>query len=639
MVAVATVSWTYLVFFLTSFQIASGFYIPGWSIKSYKEGDRIPLNVNKVVSDTTELPYAYYDLPFVCQPSSNVRSVGLNLGEVLRGDRIWGSDYEIRQGVENQCAVLCETKVDTASLQRAHELIKSNYQIEWIVDNLPGATAFISLDKTKRYYASGFPLGAVDGETGKAFIHNHVTLLFRYRKAPRDKDRYVIVGFEVYPKSVSSESKMCPGKSDNYSPLVIEPTKGSETIKYTYSVYWKEDESISWANRWDMYFSYSEKSNHVHWLAIINSLVVATFLAIIVGVIVIRTINRDIQAYKQQEVETTTTEEDKDIAEENSGWKLVHADVFRRPRFSTVLTSFIGSGFQCSIMAIAVIAFSCIGILNPSYRGGFLSYALFLFAFAGIFAGYVNARITKDINNPRWATSLFLTALIIPASILIIILILNMFVWKESSSSALPFGTIVALFCIWLLISCPLVLVGGLIGHRVRSSEIPTRVAVIPRQIPTDQRRWISSLPASVLLGGLPPFFVIFVELMFIFKSIWQDKSGYYYMYGFLALVSAILVISVIETSIVFTYSLLNSGDYRWWWRSFMVGTGSAWWIFIYSIYYHYTKLKVAGFVSGLLFFGYSLIGCIVYGLITGTIGFMASYLFVRRIYSAIKAD
>jgi transmembrane 9 superfamily member 2/4 len=34
-------------------------------------------------------------------------------------------------------------------------------------------------------------------------------------------------------------------------------------------------------------------------------------------------------------------------------------------------------------MVISVILFAAVGILNPSYRGGFVSFALFLFVFAG----------------------------------------------------------------------------------------------------------------------------------------------------------------------------------------------------------------------------------------------------------------
>ena len=44
---------------------------------------------------------------------------------------------------------------------------------------------------------------------------------------------------------------------------------------------------------------------------------------------------------------------------------------------------------------------------------------------------------------------------------------------------------------------------------------------------------------------------------MFVFKSLWQDKSGYYYVFGFLAVVSLILILTVIEVTIVATYSQL----------------------------------------------------------------------------------
>ncbi len=41
---------------------------------------------------------------------------------------------------------------------------------------------------------------------------------------------------------------------------------------------------------------------------------------------------------------------------------------------------------------------------------------------------------------------------------------------------------------------------------------------------------------------------------MFVFQSVWQDKSGYYYVFGYLAAVSVILVITVVEVTVVATY-------------------------------------------------------------------------------------
>ena len=61
------------------------------------------------------------------------------------------------------------------------------------------------------------------------------------------------------------------------------------------------------------------------------------------------------------------------------------------------------------------------------------------------------------------------------------------------------------------------------------------------------------------MLAGLIPFAVVFIELLFVFKSLWQDKSGFYYVFGFLAVVSIILVITVIEVTVVATYVQLCS--------------------------------------------------------------------------------
>lgn len=73
---------------------AHAFYIPGFSPNIFKLDDRVPLYVNKIFSKKSPLPYAYADLPFVC-PSNHAKNEWLNLGEVLRGDRISTSDYEV----------------------------------------------------------------------------------------------------------------------------------------------------------------------------------------------------------------------------------------------------------------------------------------------------------------------------------------------------------------------------------------------------------------------------------------------------------------------------------------------------------------------------------------------------------------
>ena len=58
------------------------------------QGDKLNLKVNKLSSTKTQLPYEYYSIPY-CQPDPIVSSAE-NLGEVLRGDRIENSLYEVQ---------------------------------------------------------------------------------------------------------------------------------------------------------------------------------------------------------------------------------------------------------------------------------------------------------------------------------------------------------------------------------------------------------------------------------------------------------------------------------------------------------------------------------------------------------------
>ncbi|KAH8680919.1 endomembrane protein 70 [Xylariales sp. PMI_506] len=694
------------------------FYIPGWSIKSYQDNEQIPLLVNKVYSDNTQLQYAYYDLPFVCPPTGKRsgggllggQSITLNLGEVLRGDRIITSDIDLTVGKDTECNFLCSQEVTRKDLRRARELVKEGYVVEWIVDNLPGATSFVTVDKTRKYYAAGFKLGFTDYSisTGKPryYLNNHHTIVIRWRKAPGragEKGGKVVVGFEVYTKSIGAEVKRdhgCPvdlHDVDESFELYIAPNKTTDfaaqypdssywpddeeadddatlTIPYTYSVYFREDDSIEWNRRWDLYFVNQEEGSKIHWLAIINSLIICGLLSGIVLMILAKTIRTDIKGYKEvsaedgklrikrgrkSEVRTPKSEKplgsglleqegeveidadlssDEEGLEDVTGWKLLHADVFRKPACGHLLAPLVGSGMQLLFMAMGLVFLSAIGVLNPSFRGGFISAGVGLFIFAGVFSGYFSARVYKTFDGQDFTKNALVTALLFPGLLFGCIFILNLFVWAQASSTAIPFGTLIAIVLLWLCIQVPLVYIGAHYGFvKTGAWEHPTKTSSIPRQIP--RQAWYIKSIQSVLLAGLIPFAVIFVELLFVFQSMWQDKSGYYYVFGFLAVVSVILVLTIAEVTIVTVYVQLCSENYHWWWQSFMVGGGSALWVFLYSVWYFFVKLHISGYVSSMLFFSYSFLACCVYGLLTGTVGFLTAYAFVRRIYGYVVLE
>lgn len=137
-------------------------------------------------------------------------------------------------------------------------------------------------------------------------------------------------------------------------------------------------------------------------------------------------------------------------------------------------------------------------------------------------------------------------------------LILNLFVWAQASSTAIPFGTLIGLLALWLLIQVPLVYIGSWFGFvQATPWEHPLKTNSIARQIPPQP--WYLRSPLGPLLTGLVPFAVLFIELLYVFKNLWQDKSGYYYVFGFLSVVSVVLIITVIEVTVIATYNQLCS--------------------------------------------------------------------------------
>lgn len=85
----------------------------------------------------------------------------------------------------------------------------------------------------------------------------------------------------------------------------------------------------------------------IHWFSIVNSLVVVFFLSGILTMIMIRTLRRDIAKYNTDDNFEDTLEE--------TGWKLVHGDVFRPPKYPRLFSAIIGSGIQIFFMALITI--------------------------------------------------------------------------------------------------------------------------------------------------------------------------------------------------------------------------------------------------------------------------------------------
>jgi transmembrane 9 superfamily protein 2/4 len=82
------------------------------------------------------------------------------------------------------------------------------------------------------------------------------------------------------------------------------------------------------------------------------------------------------------------------------------------------------------------------------------------------FAGYVSARIYKTCGGTKWRQNIFWTTMLIPGSLFLLLVLLNFVFIARKSSSALPFGTLFALFSLWFFLSIPLGLLGAYFGFK-----------------------------------------------------------------------------------------------------------------------------------------------------------------------------
>ena len=77
----------------------------------------------------------------------------------------------------------------------------------------------------------------------------------------------------------------------------------------------------------------------------------------------------------------------------------------------------------------------------------------------------------------------------------------------------------------------------------------------------------------------------------------------------------------------------------RWQWTSFLSAASTAGYVYFYSFYYFFFKTKMYGFFQTTFYFGYMAVFSFGLGLLCGTMGYLGTALFVRKIYGTVKID
>ncbi|KAM7474601.1 hypothetical protein LguiB_021844 [Lonicera macranthoides] len=529
----------------------------------YQSDDSVTLWVNKVGPyNNPQETYNYYSLPF-CHAPGNAGHKWGGLGEVLGGNELIDSQIDIKFQKNVEKSTICELELDEAKVKQFKDAIESSYWFEFFM----GFVGEQHADRTS---------------DNKHVLYTHKNIIVKY-----NKDQIIHV-------NLTQESP--------------KPLEVGRILDMTYSVKWIPT-NITFARRFDVYLDYPFFEHQIHWFSIFNSFMMVIFLTGLVSMILMRTLRNDYAKYAREDDDLETLE--RDVSEE-SGWKLVHGDVFRPPRNLVLLSAVVGMGAQLALLVLLVILCAIIGML---------------------YIGYVTEVLE---GRKHWIKSMILTASLFPFLCFGIGFILNTIAIFYGSLAAIPFGTMVVVFIIWAFISFPLGLLGTVVGRNWSGApNNPCRVKTIPRPIP--EKKWYLTPSVVSVMGGLLPFGSIFIEMYFVFTSFWNYKV--YYVYGFMLLVFLILTIVTVCVTIVGTYFLLNAENYHWQWTSFFSAASTAVYVYLYSIYYYSVKTKMSGFFQTSFYFGYTLMFCLGLGILCGAVGYLGSNLFVRRIYRNIKCD
>ena len=635
---------------------AFAFYLPGVTYHEYPLNSSVEIYAQRLDSVSTQLPFDYYFLPFC---PSHAKAPKANFGQVLRGENTEMVAYQIQMQVPQLCKTLCRMEHSLGDLEKFRWMIERNYRISWTVDGLPvGLRQTVTGENYKySYYQDGFPIGFIVRDN--VYLYNHLHIVLQVHQTHNNTgaddplpDSWIVVGALVNPMSLKPSGEEEPGClssdfnafftdsqsfKDSQQKSEDEVQVGHSTIHhtwmnltdsvlYSYSVVFEPSE-VKWASRWDMYM-YLGKDSDVHWLSIINSFAMVLFLSGLIAHILGRSLRRDIRTYNDQS--------SSDFADE-VGWKQLNGDVFRPPTHPAAFTVVISSGVQLLCVANITLCLSCLGFLVPEHRGWLLTTVLLSYAAVGSVAGFSATKLYITFGGQSWKKNLTNLALFYPGVAFTVFFLVNLCIWAEGSSGAVPFLYLLYLLFIWLGVSTPLVFLGGKVAMTFgKEFTYPCKTARIPKPLTTIPD--LMKLRAISVLAGSLPFGCMYLELSYVMQSLWHHTM-FYYLFGFLMLCFMVLMVTSAEISVLMTYILLCREDPRWWWWSFAVSGSSGLYFFLYSVVYFFSELSMTRFSSIVLYFGYMLLGSVTYALVTGAVGFWAAFYFVRGIYGMIRVE
>lgn len=525
------------------------------------------------------------------------------LGEKLTGHRLQTSPYEVTFMDDVKWRPLCEKNLIASEVKQFKDAIHNDWFFEMFVEDLP----------MWGYLGDTLKEDLLLGE-----MQDSITYLY-----PHLHFKFGVNGDQIVEAQVSTDKTIKVELKENEN----KPTN----VHFSYSVEWFKS-SISWKDRMSLYddSKFSSSTVEVHWLSIINSVVLVLLLTAFLILILVRILKNDF--VRDFEVDEA------DIGEDETGWKLIHGDVFRFPTNIILFSSAVGTGVQLMVTTAAVFGLALTGFVSTTRRGSILAASVIAYCIFSIVGGYSAGRLYIQMGGKSWSRSILTTAFLFPGPLFFIFCFANTVALVHRSTSALPFSAVFTVLALYSVLSFPLTVIGGILAKNYASPkfEAPTRTTKVAREIPTEVP-WYKGRSMQLIVSSLLPFSAIYIELNYIFASMWGHQI--YTLFGILFLALLLLIVVTSFMSVTMLYFQLAREDHRWWWATFINGGATGIVIYLYSFVYYFYRSEMNGWLQGSFFFGYMAAVSYAFFLILGTSAFYAGLFFVRFIYARVKCD
>eukprot|EP01039_Chlorochromonas_danica_P008519 gene8519-9392_t len=295
----------------------------------------------------------------------------------------------------------------------------------------------------------------------------------------------------------------------------------------------------------------------------------------------------------------------------DSGWKLVHGDVFRAPEHLVLFSAVIATGWQFSLLLPATIISA--EKVNQQFSWPKLSQFQIVWptfiacdALSSAVAGYVSGSYYKQFfstarqeASSQWRNAMFFAIVLFPVHVMAVSFVLNVVFAGGSFSIPIPLSVAIKMVALQSFVALPFAMFGRHWGGKY---DPPCRVNSIPRPIP--QVSWM----CTWLLSGHCSFLVS------------------------LLLFNVILALVIIFSTIVAVYFTLNNENYHWQWLALGCAASPAFYVFLYFFYFSY-KTQMTGSLVELFLF------CCVLFFMWSALGLWGASLFVHKIYRNVKID